>query len=447
MPQPRTIAASSIRGDRALLLLLAITSPARAAALALVLAVDVSESVSAERYLLQHDGIARAFEIPRLLDAIAAVPGGIEALVLEWSDPDKIAVTVGWTRIADATSAAAFAAAVRATKRSSNGLTAIGSALLAAAAAFDHLPEPAGHRVIDISGDGMANFGVPPIDRARPLVAAGITINGLAILTEEPWLDEYYRSNVIGGPGAFVVVAKDFDSFADAMLRKLVQEVGERAGHPPMRRRSLDAVGAHRRKAVEPDRGVARGVGAGRQDLDLVADLKAERQPVFGLLVQDVGAVAGRAGEDRPAPPARRGPGVIDAVFDALVHRLGEPVELADIEIDPALSPPSPLSEISTTSLWISPASPTSERPGSMMISGRSLPKCRVIAAITAWAYSLDARHLAAIMRRKAAADIDHAQIDVGLGEQPRTSAPRRRPRRPIAPRSVCCEPTWNETP
>ena len=114
---------------------------------------------------------------------------------------------------------------MRATQRTSNGLTAIGSALLAAAAAFDHLPEPAGHRVIDISGDGMANFGVPPVTARDALVSKGITINGLAILSEEPWLDEYYRSNVVGGPSAFVAVAKSFDSFADAMLRKLVQEV------------------------------------------------------------------------------------------------------------------------------------------------------------------------------------------------------------------------------
>src|SRR5260370_15757679 len=89
--------------------------PAQAASVALVLAVDVSESVSAERYLLQHDGIARAFETPQLIDAIAAAPGGIEALVLEWSDPDKIAVTVGWTRIANPAGAAPFAAFVRAT--------------------------------------------------------------------------------------------------------------------------------------------------------------------------------------------------------------------------------------------------------------------------------------------------------------------------------------------
>src|SRR6266852_8166708 len=130
--------------------------PAEAAGVALVLAIDVSESVSSERYALQHDGIARAFETPLLVDAIAAVPGGIEALVLEWSDPDKIAVTVDWTRIASRGAAAAFSAAVRATKRTSSGLTAIGSAMLAAGQAFERMPEPAAHLVIDVSGDGMA---------------------------------------------------------------------------------------------------------------------------------------------------------------------------------------------------------------------------------------------------------------------------------------------------
>lgn len=201
-----------------------------AAAVALVLAVDVSESVSTDRYLLQHDGIARAFETPQLIETIASVPGGIEALVLEWSDPDKIAVTVGWTRVANKASAAGFAAAVRATQRTSHGLTAIGSAMLAAAAAFDHMPEPASQRVIDVSGDGMANFGAPPSKVRDQLVDKGITINGLAILTEEPWLEDYYRHNVIGGPSGFVIVAENMDSFAEAMLRKLVQEI---AGRPP----------------------------------------------------------------------------------------------------------------------------------------------------------------------------------------------------------------------
>ena len=210
--------------------MLAKSVPAAGAALALVLAVDVSASVTADSYLLQRDGIARALENPRLINAISAVPGGIEALMLEWSDPDRIAITVGWTRLTDATSAADFAAAVRATKRSSEGLTAIGPALLAAAAAFDHMREPAPRRIIDISGDGMANFGLPPSVARDRIVAAGIAINGLAILTEEPWLEAYYRGNVVGGPGAFVVIARDFRSFADAILRKLVQEIAEAPG-------------------------------------------------------------------------------------------------------------------------------------------------------------------------------------------------------------------------
>src|SRR5580658_6969830 len=83
--------------------------PAQAASVALVLAIDVSESVSTERYVLQHEGVARAFETPQLIDAIAKAPGGIEVLVLEWSDPDKIAITVGWTSIVNRGAAATFA--------------------------------------------------------------------------------------------------------------------------------------------------------------------------------------------------------------------------------------------------------------------------------------------------------------------------------------------------
>lgn len=199
--------------------------PAKGAALALVLAVDVSASVTADSYILQRDGIAQAFANPRIAEAISAAPGGIEVLVLEWSDPDKIAVTVDWTQLADGPSAIDFAAQVRAGRRSSAGITAIGPALIAAAAAFEHLPAPATHRIIDISGDGIANFGLPPAVARDRIVPRGIAINGLAILTDEPWLADYYRSNVIGGPSAFVVIARTFDDFAGAMVRKLAQEV------------------------------------------------------------------------------------------------------------------------------------------------------------------------------------------------------------------------------
>ena len=217
---------------------------AQAAALALVLAIDVSASVSPDSYVLQHDGIARAFENPRLVDAISAASGGIEALVLEWSDPDKIVVSVDWTPITDAASARSFAAAVRATRRSSNGITAIGPALIAAAAQFGRLPQPALRRVIDISGDGMANFGTPPATARDHIVAEGIAINGLAILTEEPWLEGYYRRYVVGGPSAFVIAAHTFDDFAEAMLRKLVQEMAGAPRPPPPTARLLRAAGA-----------------------------------------------------------------------------------------------------------------------------------------------------------------------------------------------------------
>ena len=210
-----------------LLSLLAVVS-ARAAAvdLALVLAVDVSESIDAEEYDLQHEGIARAFESAPLIAAImGGANGAIDALVLEWSDRDKQVVTVDWTRIFDKASAAAFAGRVRASRRSSNGLTAIGDALLAAQAAFLNLPDHAARRVVDLSGDGMANIGPPPQQVRDVLVAAGVTINGLAILKTEPWLDSYYDQYVVGGPGGFLVQVDDFPSFAAAMQQKLLAEI------------------------------------------------------------------------------------------------------------------------------------------------------------------------------------------------------------------------------
>ena len=194
-------------------------------ALAVVLAIDVSASIDADRFVLQRDGIARAFADRHLVEAIAAIPGGIEALVLEWSDPDAIAITVDWWRIADARSAAAFAGTVHASARRSSGLTAIGPALLAAARQFDRLRQRAARQAIDISGDGIANLGLSPAAARDRIVGAGITINGLAILTDEPWLEAYFRAEVIGGAGAFVLAARSYASFAEAMLKKLVQEV------------------------------------------------------------------------------------------------------------------------------------------------------------------------------------------------------------------------------
>jgi Mg-chelatase subunit ChlD len=216
----------------ALLALALVPRAAHAAAvdMALVLAVDVSESVSAEEYVLQHEGIARAFENPQVVAAIkAGAQQAIDVLVLEWSDRDKQAVVVDWTRVADAASAAAFATKIRAGQRSSSGLTGIGDALLAAAAALDRLEDKAKRWVIDVSGDGMANVGPPPAPIRDALVARGITINGLAILASEPWLDTYYNNDLIGGEGAFLLQVQDFQSFATAIEQKLLAEIAARS--------------------------------------------------------------------------------------------------------------------------------------------------------------------------------------------------------------------------
>jgi hypothetical protein len=198
--------------------------------MALVMAVDVSESVDAGEYELQHEGIARAFENPQVIDAIKnGAAGAIDVLMLEWSDRDKQAIVADWTRVSDAASGAAFAAKIRASQRSSSGLTAIGDALLASAAALKTAPDIPARRVIDISGDGMANIGPKPDDVRDVLNAEGITINGLAILATEPWLDTYYDNDVIGGEGAFLLQVKDFQSFATAIKQKLLAEISARS--------------------------------------------------------------------------------------------------------------------------------------------------------------------------------------------------------------------------
>jgi hypothetical protein len=194
--------------------------------LALVLVVDVSLSVNEERYALQRDGTAAAIESAEFAKALdAGTNKAVAVTVMEFSDPDRQIVVMPWTRIASPADAKAFATKLRQVHRSSAGLTGIANALLAAEDLLIDVPWPTTRRVVDVSGDGMSNIG-PPIETVRDkLVGDGITINGLPILTEEPWLETYYSLYVIGGPGSFVVVAQNLESFADAMRRKLIAEM------------------------------------------------------------------------------------------------------------------------------------------------------------------------------------------------------------------------------
>lgn len=195
--------------------------------LALVLAVDASGSVDTERFELQKRGYAAAFRNPRV---IAAIAGGtrhaIAVAMVQWTGPSLHVEVVGWTRVSDSTSAETLASAIEAApRRLFGGGTSLSGAIDDGVALLAASPYRAARRVIDISGDGSNNRGRPAEDARDEAVRAGIVINGLPIAWIEPDLVAYYRTNVIGGPGSFVIGIDSYDNFADAILNKLVTEI------------------------------------------------------------------------------------------------------------------------------------------------------------------------------------------------------------------------------
>jgi hypothetical protein len=200
--------------------------PARAADvhLSLVLAIDVSSSVNEERYELQIRGYAEAFGNPRVANAIVQ-SGAIAVTLVQWAGYGDYQQVIGWTVIHDAGTASRFASTIAETTRVLGGSTSLSGAIDFSARLLRTNGHNARRRIIDVSGDGSNNQGRPAAVARDEAVAAGITINGLPILAEEPALDTYYRKHVIGGPGAFLVVAKDFESFSDAILSKLTIEI------------------------------------------------------------------------------------------------------------------------------------------------------------------------------------------------------------------------------
>ncbi len=199
--------------------------------LELVLAVDASSSVSAAEFELQIQGLAQAFRDPRVLQAIRASGDlGLAVSLVQWSDNRKQFLAVDWTLVTSPEDALAFAAEVSDTPRFLiGGGTAIGGALKFAMRLLAGNDFQGRRRVIDVSGDGRANQGAHPSDLRDDAVALGITINGLAILNEDLAVGDYYRAYVIGGTGAFVMTANDYESYALAILIKLIREI---AGAP-----------------------------------------------------------------------------------------------------------------------------------------------------------------------------------------------------------------------
>jgi hypothetical protein len=232
----------------AVLLLTAIGGvPARAADvdLSLVLAIDASSSVNEERYELQIRGYAEAFSNPRVANAIVQ-SGAIAVTLVQWAGYGDYQQVIGWTVLHDAGTASRFASTIAATTRALHGPTSLSGAIDFSAWLLRTNGHNARRRIIDVSGDGSNNHGRPATVARDEAIAAAITINGLPILTEEPALYTYYREHVIGGPGAFLVVAENFESFSDAILRKLTIEIAgadaptQQVAMLPLHRTKLD---------------------------------------------------------------------------------------------------------------------------------------------------------------------------------------------------------------
>ena len=228
----------------AILLLLALTldaavaRAAESADVALVLVTDVSRSIDDSEYLLEKDGYATAFTDKRVIAAIrGGVVGAVAVAYVEFSGGHEVRTVLDWTMVRDAASAAAFAGRLKAAPRSFQERTAISSGIDRGAALLAESGIDAARRVIDVCGDGTNNSGRPVSAARDDAVRTGITINGLAIINDHPvsWtfahvqppggLVKYYRDNVIGGPGAFVLEVHDFQTFGEAMTRKLVTEI------------------------------------------------------------------------------------------------------------------------------------------------------------------------------------------------------------------------------
>ncbi len=194
--------------------------------LALVLAVDGSASVTYEEFGLIAGGMAAALRDPMVIKGLTGGPAKASYLsLLLWSGAGQQDVITDWTRVSNPAEVKAFAEEVDNMPRTIRpGQTAIGEALLASLTLLGRVPTTPGRSVVDVIGDGRSNDGIVPGPIRDRMTAAGITINGLCVLHEEPDLLASYQAEVIGGPGAFAVTCKDYADFAEAMRQKLTRE-------------------------------------------------------------------------------------------------------------------------------------------------------------------------------------------------------------------------------
>jgi Protein of unknown function (DUF1194) len=208
--------------------------------LLLVLASDVSRSIDHPKFLLQRDGYAAAVSSPLVIDAIKSGPNGKIAInFLEWSGYGAQKVVVDWTVIDSVASGRRFGDQIVEAPRSFADRTSIAGGIDFAMAQLQRAAYVAPRRAIDVSGDGTNNAGRDVRLARDEALAKGVTINGLVILSDRsvPWnaehtnppggLEKYYRDNVMGGPGSFVMVAEDFQSFGKAIVKKMIAEIAQ----------------------------------------------------------------------------------------------------------------------------------------------------------------------------------------------------------------------------
>src|SRR5713226_3530603 len=229
--------------------LFAIQSSAASAAeqvdLLLVLSSDVSRSVDHPKFLLQREGYAAAISDPHVMDAIKSGPQQRIALCfVEWSGFGAQKLVIDWTIIDGPDAARKFGDQLLELPRSFADRTSISGGIEFAAAQLERAPFGAARRTIDVSGDGTNNAGRDVKLARDETVAKGVVINGLVILSDRPvpWnaehtnppggLEKYYQDNVIGGPGAFVLVAENFQSFGRAIIKKLIAEIASLSSPP-----------------------------------------------------------------------------------------------------------------------------------------------------------------------------------------------------------------------
>lgn len=213
---------------------------------ALVLVDDVSRSIDDSEFDLQKKGYAQAFQDPQVLAAIhGGANGAIAVAYVEFAGENEVSTVLDWQVIRDADSARTFVTKLVAAQRSNWGRTAISAGMDQAAQLLAESGLKAARLVMDVCGDGTNNAGREVTTARDDALKAGIVINGLAIVNEHPavWtyahvqpsggLARYYRENVTGGPGSFVMEVRDFRNFGEAVTRKLVSEIASVAGTRP----------------------------------------------------------------------------------------------------------------------------------------------------------------------------------------------------------------------